>query len=234
MFVSEITAFSLAKAVGEYLDSRRAVAAINESFQDAAHSSASSSPLLPNSSRRIRARTARRWLKKMGFTYKDAKKDVYFDGHEREDVVKYRNEVFLKIWQESSRRFVIFKEDGSWEKPPGRQPGEKPLVLVTHDESTFNANDGKRRLWLKNGEQPLRPKGKGKGIMVSGFLTPGGILRVPDHVLDADLLTNPKWPRDDKGKPVREAVEYLEYGREDGRANKAGCHSDFRVRFSEL
>jgi hypothetical protein len=47
MFVSEITAFSLAKAVGEYLDSRRAVAAINESFQDAAHSSASSSSLLP-------------------------------------------------------------------------------------------------------------------------------------------------------------------------------------------
>ena len=66
MFASEITAFSLAKAVGEYLDSRRVVAAINESFQDAAHSSASSSSLLPNSSRRIRARTARRWLKKMG------------------------------------------------------------------------------------------------------------------------------------------------------------------------
>ena len=87
-------------------------------------------------------------------------------------------------------------------------------MLVTHDESTFNANDGKRRLWLKNGEQPLRPKGKGKGIMVSGFLTPGGILRVPDHVPDADLLTNPKWPRDDKGKPVREAVEYLEYGKD--------------------
>jgi hypothetical protein len=109
----------------------------------------------------------------MGFTYKDAKKDVYFDGHEREDVVKYRNEVFLKTWQESSRRFVIFKEDGSWEKPPGLQPGEKPLVLVTHDESTFNANDGKRRLWLKNGEQPLRPKGKGKGIMVSGSVVDG-------------------------------------------------------------
>jgi hypothetical protein len=170
MFVSEITAFSLAKAVGEYLDSRRAVAAINESFQDAAvHSSASNSSFLPNSSRRIRARTARRWLKKMCFTYKDAKKDVYFDGHEREDVVKYRNEVFLKTWQESSRRFVIFKEDGSWEKPPGLQPGEKPLVLVTHDESTFNANDGKHRLWLKNGERPLRPKGKGKGIISTGM-----------------------------------------------------------------
>jgi len=56
--------------------------------------------------------------------------------------------------------------------------GEKPLVLVTHDESTFNANDGKRKMWMEDGKQPLRPKGKGKGIMVSGFLTPGGILTV--------------------------------------------------------
>jgi hypothetical protein len=216
MFILEITAYGLAKAVGEYLDSHRVIATINESLHDAAHSesSTSSSSLLLHSTRRIRARTARRWLKKMGFVYKDAKKDVYFDGHEREDVVKYRNEVFLKIWQESSRRLVMFKEDGSWEKPPGLRPGEKPLVLVTHDESTFNANDGKRRLWSKNGEQPLRPKGKGKGIMVSGFLTPGGILRVPDHVPDAELLTNPTWPQDDKGKPIREAIEYLEYGKD--------------------
>jgi hypothetical protein len=29
-----------------------------------------------------------------------------------------------------------------------------------------------------------------------------------DHVPDADLLTNPKWPRDDKGKPVREAQPF--------------------------
>ena len=150
----------------------------------------------------------------MGFVYKDVKKDVYFDGHEREDVVKYRNEVFLKIWQQASRRFVIFKEDGSWEKPPGLRSDEKPLVLVTHDESTFNTNDGKRRLWSKGGEQPLRPKGKGKGIMVSGFLTPGGILRVPDHVSDTELLTDPMWLRDDNGKPVRKAIEYLEYGKD--------------------
>ncbi|KAA8914313.1 hypothetical protein FN846DRAFT_758996, partial [Sphaerosporella brunnea] len=55
---------------------------------------------------------------------------------------------------------------------------------------TFNANDGKRKVWMENGKQPLRPKTKGKGIMISAFLTPGGIL-----------------------KPVREAIEYLEYGK---------------------
>ena len=171
-------------------------------------------PSTTRRTRRIRARTARRWLKKLGFSYKDVRKDVYFDGHERKDVVEYRNEVFLKAWQQASRRFVIFNEDGSWEKPSDLQPGEKPLVLVTHDESTFNANDGKRRLWLKKGEQPLRPKGKGKGIMVSAFSTPGGILKVPDHVPDEELLANPTWPEDEKGMPIREAIEYLEYGKD--------------------
>jgi hypothetical protein len=56
------------------------------------------------------------------------------------------------------------------------------LVLVTHDESTFNANDGKRRLWIEKDKQPLRAKSRGKGIMVSGFLTPGVILKIPDHI----------------------------------------------------
>ncbi len=32
---------------------------------------------------------------------------------------------------------------------------EKPLVLVLHDESTFNANDGKRRVWKKKGKKNL-------------------------------------------------------------------------------
>ena len=34
--------------------------------------------------------TARRWLVKLGYEHKEAKKGLYIDGHEREDVVKYR------------------------------------------------------------------------------------------------------------------------------------------------
>ena len=93
-------------------------------------------------------------------------------------------------------------------------PGQKPLVLITHDESTFNANDGKRRLWAESGKQPLRPKSKGKGIMVSGFLTPGGILRIPDTISDAELLADSSWPKDEAGNPEREAIRYLEYGKD--------------------
>jgi hypothetical protein len=42
--------------------------------------------------------------------------------------------------------------------------------LVTHDESTFNANDGSSFSWKKEGSEWLKPKSRGKGIMVSDFL----------------------------------------------------------------
>ena len=169
----------------------------------------------------------------MGFSYHEVKKGVFVDGHERKDVIKYRNDVFLKAWKEASRRFVDF-QDGSWEMPRNLQPEEKPLILVTHDESTFNANDGKRRLWTQGGEQPLRPKGKGKGIMVSGFLTPGGILEVPSHVSNAQLLEDPTWLRNDEGVPIRQALQYLEYGRDNyWTGEKMVEHTKFAIKILE-
>lgn len=55
---------------------------------------------------------------------------------------------------------------------------------------------------MKKGQQPIRPKAKGKGIMVSRFLTPGGCLKVPDDVPDSELLQDPMWPLDLDGKPI--------------------------------
>ena len=43
-------------------------------------------------------------------------------------------------------------------------------MLVTHDETTLDSNDGKRKVWIEDGRQHLRPKGAGKSIMVSQFL----------------------------------------------------------------
>ncbi|KAI8967333.1 hypothetical protein BDB01DRAFT_829099 [Pilobolus umbonatus] len=47
--------------------------------------------------------------------------------------------------------------------------GEKKRVLVTHDECTLYANDGKREMWIRQGENPIRKKGPGMSIMVSEF-----------------------------------------------------------------
>lgn len=59
----------------------------------------------------------------------------------------------------------------------GEIPLQTPLLpemprrhLVTHDESTFDANDSKSYSWMKAGTEWLKPKSKGKGIMVSEFL----------------------------------------------------------------
>ncbi|RPA78671.1 hypothetical protein BJ508DRAFT_349096 [Ascobolus immersus RN42] len=189
-----ISAHALAKSIGEYLDSQRAERTVNTVLSEAAQPAEEDHTL--SKRRRIRARTARRFLHRMGFSYKNVTKNVYIDGHERPDVIEYRQQVFLPEWKTHSRRFVLFNEDGTWEFPKGLQVGEKPLVLVTHDESTFNANDGKRRVWVKDGKMPLRQKSRGKGIMVSGFLTPAGPLRVPDNIPDSELLADLycKWP----------------------------------------
>ncbi len=41
---------------------------------------------------------------------------------------------------------------------------------------------------MENGKQPLRPKGRGKRIIASEFLTPDGQLKVPDSVPDEEPL----------------------------------------------
>lgn len=54
--------------------------------------------------------------------------------------------------------------------PPVLADGERKLVLVTHDETTFESNDGKKKVWIEDGKQHLRPKGAGKSIMISQFM----------------------------------------------------------------
>ena len=85
-------------------------------------------------------------------------------------------------------------------------PGQKPLVLVTHDESTFNANDGKQQMWMKKDKQPLRPKGRGKGLMVSDFLTPRGRLAVLDAITDAQFTA--------QLLPCQYVTEYFVYSKD--------------------
>ncbi len=68
------------------------------------------------------------------------RKGVYMDGHEREDVVKYRQEVFLPI---------MAKFEGVEMKrvPPALKDGEKEVVMLFHDECCFHANEEARNLW---------------------------------------------------------------------------------------
>ncbi len=60
----------------------------------------------------MKSRTARRWQHKLGLKYKDVKKEVFVDGHERPDVLKDR-EQFLKTMKELELYLIEFGEDGT-------------------------------------------------------------------------------------------------------------------------
>ena len=111
----------------------------------------------------IRSRTARRWLCKLGYEYKDVRKDVFVDGHERSDVVEDRKN-FLTKMEELKSCVVEFEEDGTMK--PKAYPSncavggdERQLIIViTHDESTFSAKDGVRRAWTQKEIRFYDPK----------------------------------------------------------------------------
>ncbi|RGB24522.1 hypothetical protein C1646_772973, partial [Rhizophagus diaphanus] len=79
--------------------------------------------------------TAIRWFKVLGYSFQQYRREIYYDGHEREDI------------------------------HPNLPEGEKERVLVVHDECIFYSNDGKRGLWTKNSEMSLRKKGNRRSIM---------------------------------------------------------------------
>jgi hypothetical protein len=130
----------------------------------------------------ISLRTAQRWLHKMGWRYGKKKNGMYVDGHERPDVVEYRDG-FIVRWKEYEKRMSIYSNDGDLERGPQRTAklGEGPipsdgrpfkLILVTHDESTFFQNDRKKTGWTHKTDKPTpQRKGEGTSIMVSDFLT---------------------------------------------------------------
>ncbi len=97
-------------------------------------------------------RTAQSWLCKLGYVYKDVCKDVFVDGHEQSDVVEDRAN-FLKKMEELKPYMFEFFEDGAMKPkvyPSNCVVGGKnrqPIIVITHDECTFSANDGVRKAW---------------------------------------------------------------------------------------
>ena len=111
--------------------------------------------------------TARCWLHHLGFNISNHQKGVFFDGHEREDVVVYRSDFLEKL----------AKLDETTITPAQQSPcvadGEQLYIRVVHDESTFYSNADQTRFWNDGEAQVLRQKSLGSSIMVSDFLVEG-------------------------------------------------------------
>ena len=92
------------------------------------------------------------------------KKALYFDGHERPDVVDYRQNVFLPAMARYQSRIVEYTGDNLDEEViKNLPPGVRKLILCPHDESTMQSNDGPKGGWGPQDEMPLLKKGAGRG-----------------------------------------------------------------------
>ena len=118
----------------------------------------------------ISERTAVRWLTLLDFVHCEQKKGTYVDGHEREDVVRYREEFLMKIEEYQKRMITYVGDDCEKAIQPDLEDGVRPLVLVVQDESCFSSNDARKTIWKQRNGNILRPKGSGRSLMVSEFL----------------------------------------------------------------
>ena len=181
--------------------------------------------------KRISDRTAERWMKALGYKYGAWKKGVYVDGHEREDVVIYRK-VFLERMMERFKLMDWYDGDDmdiTIEPTLGMdQDGvlEKKCVWVTHDESTFHANDDGGKGWSDETHPDLHKKGRGRCYMVSDYICPchGRMYFIDDNgqkIFATDSIAVGKnhdgyWKGEDVVKQTREkairAFDYLHPG----------------------
>lgn len=127
---------------------------------------------IPSAKSTVSVETARRWMHYLGFSPARTSKDYYTDDHNRDDVVRYRNEIFLPQMMAYAERMVQYEgEDMNTEVQPENLQ-EPEVVFITHDESTFYANDGAPCIWMEGRKRHLKPKTNGLSIMISGFMCP--------------------------------------------------------------
>src|SRR5258708_10179759 len=149
--------------------------------------------LFPNETRqKISEQMAQQWLWKLGYRNTETKKGMYTNGHERPNVLAYRkkfieymsmdkgygryiNEQNLGVQTQSYIRFFR-KYDGDEMEPLPTVFADKEHIPVFQDESIFHTNEYWRRVWVKDGQQPLKKKGNGQAIHVSDFITEHGRL----------------------------------------------------------
>ncbi|KAJ7785137.1 hypothetical protein DFH07DRAFT_3854, partial [Mycena maculata] len=128
-------------------------------------------------------------------------KGQYVDGHERDDVVRYRQEVFLPAWYRMEGRMRAWTGDNmdNLEELVDliNQTGKR-LVVWFHDESIFYVHDRRPSQWVADGVSPTPyAKGEGPSMMVADFVSADyGWLRSKDGLESARVIFRPGKNRD--------------------------------------
>ena len=166
------------------------------------------STLEPGAPRRISVEVARKWLHQMGFKVKRITKGVYYDGHERADVIDHRK-LFLN--EMATLGFLLASnapndKSAAVVKDVKLATNYENTIFWFHDESTFNANDDQTSMWKDDTMQVIKPKGRGAGLMVSDFIEErDGYLALSDDLHKMMSQTEPTLPQSGR--------EIFEYGK---------------------
>ncbi|KAK7059550.1 hypothetical protein R3P38DRAFT_2758972 [Favolaschia claudopus] len=111
----------------------------------------------------IHLSTAQRWMKDMGYRWKKKPHGQYVDGHERADVVYYRQTEYVPAFTEleyQTRKWTLDNLEMIRELP-----ANQIIVVWFHDESTFHANDRRLIRWVHQSET-AEPRAKGEGCII--------------------------------------------------------------------
>ena len=128
----------------------------------------------------ISVRRVRDLMNSLGYKYGVWKKGVYIDGHERDDVVQYRD-AFLSRMIPLMDRMVWWDGDEMEHSLERLNIEDSQIVWVSHDESVYYSNDDGGKGWGSEEHPDIHKKGKGRCIMVSDFICPcHGRLRLDD------------------------------------------------------
>ncbi|KAI0371845.1 hypothetical protein BV20DRAFT_941233 [Pilatotrama ljubarskyi] len=133
--------------------------------------------------------TAQCWMHALEHRWTKGPNGQFVDGHERKDVVGYRQQSFLPAMAEYDQYARQWDKDGQ-EVPATPQTGDsaashpsrKHVVYWWHNESTFYAHDQHTQRWVHKREKATpRRKGEGASLMAADFVSAEyGWLRSPD------------------------------------------------------
>jgi hypothetical protein len=112
----------------------------------------------------ISLRTAQRWMKRMEYRWTKEPKGMYSDGHEREDVVDYRQNEFLPRWAELSKFTRKFTEDGDEIGSP--EAAAAKAVLKEKKKSKRQAMEELDEVWDEEEERTFIAAPDGRIVVI--------------------------------------------------------------------
>lgn len=118
-------------------------------------------------------------MAKLGYTRRFWRKGAFFDGHDRDDVVKDRLLYLAEKLEQDKKSLHAMPTDAEKHRYSQLPPAERPYIEIVHDESACNANDSLRFQWVHNSKSAqLRSKSSGAGLMTSAFIVEmlGGVM----------------------------------------------------------